>query len=171
MTQRHVSSFLSILKVEQLILKYHINFRTYLSSFQCHFQSFFVIFPPWWQFVIFGPFWLFLVLFTFFQMFFSDVSDVYSQFHSFRTDSRSTRQLQNAKPASLKIHCMRQRAYAKSNPVLTCSGWPSDSTRFIRKKKSVTKGLKEGRNLRGYGCHISVTAGRLVIKGSKKSQN
>ena len=91
--------------------------------------------------------------------------------HHFRSISLSTRQLQNANPASLKIHCMRQRAYAKSNPVLTCSGWPSDSTRFIRKKNSVTKGRKEGRNLRGYGCHISVTAGRLVIKGSKKSQN
>ena len=66
---------------------------------------------------------------------------------------------------------MRQRAYAKSNPVLIRSGGPSDSTRFIRKKNSVTKGRKEGRNLRGYGCHISVTAGRLVLKGSKKSQN
>ena len=65
---------------------------------------------------------------------------------------------------------MRQRAYAKLNPVLIRSGGPSDSTRFIRKKNSVTKGRKEGRNLRGYGCHISVTAGRLVIKGSKKSQ-
>ena len=91
--------------------------------------------------------------------------------HRSRSISLSTRQLQNANPASLKIHCMRQRAYAKSNPVLIRSGGPSDSTRFIRKKKSVTKGLKEGRNLRGYGCHISVTAGRLVIKGSKKSQN
>ena len=33
MTQSHVLSFLSILKVEQLILKYHINFRTYIWSF------------------------------------------------------------------------------------------------------------------------------------------
>ena len=69
MTQSHVSSFLSILKVEQLILKYHINFRTYIWSFQCHFRSFFVIFPPWWHFVIFGQFWLFQFLFIFFLIF------------------------------------------------------------------------------------------------------
>ena len=80
MTQSHVSSFLSILKVEQLILKYHINFRTHIWSFQCHFRSFFVIFPPWWHFVIFGQFWLFQFLFIFF-------SNFYSQFHSFMSFS------------------------------------------------------------------------------------
>ena len=66
----------------------------------------------------------------------------------------------NATPPSLNFHCMSPRVYAKSNPVLIRSGGPSDSTRFIRKRNSVTKGRKEGRNLRGYGCHISVTAGR-----------
>ena len=45
-----------------------------------------------------------------------------TQTSKYRSISLSTRQLQNANPASLKIHCMRQRAYAKSNPVLTCSG-------------------------------------------------
>ena len=54
-----------------------------------------------------------------------------------RSISLSTRQLQNANPASLKIHCMRQRAYAKSNPVLTCSGWPNDSMRFMASWHSI----------------------------------
>ena len=43
MTTSHFLSFLSISKIEQLMIKYPISYRTYPRSSLCHFQSFFFL--------------------------------------------------------------------------------------------------------------------------------